>query len=233
MQNQSLFVKVTIWFMIFLMSAGFVALVIAPFAGSFSLFGDSSGRGATQELVDESRAEVRKDDCTDTKPAITGARLKRCKSSLRSLAAAYGTLSQPQEGDTEAPRNAKRNLERAGDAYRQLYELDPADDENAATYAAYLRDSGKAEQSLEIFTTLVKRNPQNEDYLLAQASAYQAANKLDEAIATLRAFLKKFPESGQVEAIKEQIKTLQEQKDQAAAGGGIGAGAGGAPLNIG
>jgi tetratricopeptide (TPR) repeat protein len=221
MNNQSTFVKIVIWFMVFLMSAGFAALVIAPFAQNLSVFGgDDGGRGATRELVDEARADIRKDNCADEKKKPTGKRLDRCKEAYQNLASSYTTLATPAEGDTAAPRDSKRNLERAHDAWKALYELDPADDESAVRYANSLRESGKTQQSLEIFQKLVKENPKNEDYLLAQAGSYEAIGNTDEAIATYRLFIKRFPESGQIEQIKEQIKNLQEQAKQQAAGGG-------------
>jgi tetratricopeptide (TPR) repeat protein len=221
MNNQSLFVKIVIWFMVFLMSAGFVALVIAPFATNLSIFGgNDGGRGATRELVDEARADIRKDDCTDTKDKPTGARLDRCKEAYQALASSYTTLATPEEGATEAPRDAKRNMDRAFDAWKALYELDPKDDESAVRYANSLRENGKTQQSLEIFQRLVKEHPQNEDYLLAQAGSYEALGDTTEAIRTYRLFIKRFPESGQIEQIEEQIKALQEQAKQQAAGGG-------------
>jgi len=219
--HQSLFVKIVIWFMVFLMSAGFVALVIAPFASNSSLFGgDGSGREATLELVDEARADIRKDDCADEKREPKGKRLERCKEAFRELASSYQTLATPAPDATEPPRDAKRNIERAGDAWRALYELDPKDEDSAQRYAGYLRDTGKTKQALDIFTALAKENPKNEDYLLQQAGAYTQLQQFDQAIATYRLFLKRFPESGQVDQIKEEIKNLEEQKAQQAAGGG-------------
>lgn len=221
MPNQSLFVKIVIWFMVFLMSVGFVGLVIAPFVSNTALFGgDPSGRSATQELVVEAREDVRRDDCTDTEDKPTGARLERCKDALERLASSYTTLATPGETDTEVPRDSRRNLERAGDAWRTLYELDPEDDESAARYAGFLRDSGKTQQSLDIWTRLAKENPENEDYLLQQAGAYTQLQQTDEAIATYRTFIRRFPESGQIEQIREEIENLREQQEQAAAGGG-------------
>lgn len=232
MSNQSMFVKIVIWFMVFLMSAGFIALVIAPFAGNTSLFGDSSGRSATEELVAEARADVKKDDCTDTKDAPTGKRLDRCKDALQRLASSYTTLATPDEvqaADGEVPRDSKRNSERAGAAWKALYELDIEDEDSAVRYGGYLRETGKGQQSLDIFTTLVKEHPGNEDYLLQQAGGYQQLGNIPQTIATYRLFLKRFPDSGQVEQITEEIKNLeQQQKDQAAGGG-----AGGQPITVG
>ena len=236
MHNQSPFVKVVIWLMIFLMSIGFVALVITPFLGGGSFFGDDSGRGATEELVQEARADIEKDDCTDTKDRPTGKRLDRCKEALTQLASSYTTLASPDETTGESPRDAQRNIDRSLDAKKALYELDEADDDSAELYASGLREAGKAKQSLEIWTRLVKENPDEEDYLLQQAVAYQGTQETDKAIATFKAFVKKFPESGQVEAINEQIKTLQEQAKQEAAnkvGTPGAAGAGNLPITVG
>lgn len=231
MQNQSLFVKIVIWSMIFLMSIGFVGLVIAPFVGSGTFFG-GDGSSATQDQLDEAQADVKKDDCADEDAKPTGAKLERCKEALQTVASAYMTLAQPEEGATEMPRDSQRNVKRAGAAFKRLYEIDTKDDDNAALYAGYLRDTGKSEQALDIWTKLVKENPDDEDYLLQQAGAYSQTQQLDKAIATLRAFIRKFPDSGQIEGIKEEIKNLQEQQKQQAAGGGA-PGAGGAPISIG
>jgi tetratricopeptide (TPR) repeat protein len=221
MQNQSLFVKIVIWLMIFLMSVGFAALVIAPFVQTSSLFGGSgSGHDATKELVKEARADIKKDDCTDTKPPIEGKRLDRCKAAFQSLASSYTTLTRPEEDGGEVPRDAKRNFDRAGDAWRSLYELDKDDEDSAVRYADYLSQAGKSQQSLDLWTKLVNEHPKNEDYLLRQAGVYTQLQQLDKAIATYQLFKKQFPESGQIEQIDEEIKNLQEQKKQQAAGGG-------------
>ena len=231
MQQNSLFVKIVIWSMVFLMSIGFIGLVIAPFVGQTNLFGGDA-RSATEEQLDEAQADIKRDDCADEKAKYSDAQLKRCKEALQTVASAYTTLAQPEEGATELRRDAQRNIDRAGDAFRRLYEIDTADDENAALYAGFLRDSGKSEQALELWTRLVKENPADEDYLLQQAGAYTQTQELDKAIATLRLYVKKFPDSGQIESIKEQIKSLQDQQEQQAAGGGAGA-AGGAPITVG
>ncbi|MCW2920842.1 MAG: hypothetical protein JWL76_716 [Thermoleophilia bacterium] len=231
MQQNSLFVKIVIWSMVFLMSVGFIALVIAPFVGSTNLFGGDA-RSATEEQLDEAKADIKQDKCADEQAKYTDAALKRCKEALQTVASAYTTLAQPEEGATELPRDGQRNIDRAGDAFRRLYEIDKADDENAALYAGFLRDSGKSQQALDLWTQLVKEHPDDEDYLLQQAGAYTQTQQLDKAIATLRLYVKKFPDSGQIESIKEQIKSLQDQQEQQAAGAGAGA-AGGAPISIG
>lgn len=219
MSNQSWFVKVTIWFMVFLMSVGFVALVITPFLGGGTLFGDPSGRETTLEELEKAREKVRKNDCTD-KPAPTGERLETCRTALLELAGAHRALSNPEEGAEEPPKDFQRNVDRAGDAYRAAYELDPQHRETAEAYAAFLRDYGGAEQALPIWTSLVKQYPKEEDYLLQQAGAYEGLQRYDEAIATYRLFLRRFPDSGQADQVKEQIKAVQEQQKAEAAGGG-------------
>ena len=228
MQNNSLFVKIVIWSMVFLMSIGFIGLVIAPFVGNTNLFGGDP-RSATQEQLEEAQADVKRDDCGDEDATPSGAKLRRCKEALQTVASAYMALAQPEEGATELPRDSQRNVDRAGAAFKRLYEIDTTDEDNAALYAGYLRDTGKSQQALDLWTKLVKENPNDEDYLLQQAGAYSQTQQLDKAIATLRAYLKKFPDSGQAESIKEEIKTLQEQQEEQAAGGG----AAGAPISLG
>lgn len=234
MSNQSVFVKIVIWFMIFLMSVGFAALIVAPFMSGTDLFGDGSGRGATQKLVDEARADIERDSCLETDPAPTGARLERCKEAMLQLASSYTTLAAPDEVSGESPRDARRNQERAWDTYRALYELDPKDDESAELHASALRDAGKSAQALVIWKRLIKEQPGNEDYLLQQGVAHEGAQEIDEAIASYRLFIRRFPDSGQVEAVREQIETLQEQQKAAAEGGAGGlTGPNGAPITIG
>lgn len=232
MNNQSLFVKVVVWFMVFLMSVGFAALVVAPFAGS-SLFGGGGGRKATEKLVAEAREDVARDDCADEDAKPTGARLERCKEALAQLASAYTTLAQPDEvtspdQEPELPRDYQRNIDRAGDAFKRLYEIDTTDEDNAALYAGYLRDTGKPDRALEIWTKLAKENPKNEDYLLQKAGAHQQLGDVDEAIATLRQYVRRFPDSGQVDNIREEIRNLEKQQEEQAAGGPAGA----APITI-
>jgi len=70
-------------------------------------------------------------------------------------------------------------------------------------------------------------------FLLQQAGAYNQTQKTDEAIATLRLYIKRFPDSGQLDSIKQEIKSLQEQQKEAAAGGAGAGAAGGAPITIG
>jgi tetratricopeptide (TPR) repeat protein len=212
MHNQSTFVKIVIWFMVFLMSAGFAALVISPFAQNLSLFGGNSGRGATKDLVDEARGDLKKDHCDSTKDKPTGKRLARCQEAYKQLGSSYITLSQPAPDETTPPRDSKRNMTRAGEAYRALYELDKTNAENAAIYAGYLRDAGKSALSLEIFTALVKAHPNNQDYLLQQAGAYESANQLDKAIEAFQLFIKKFPDDGQVDSVKDEISSLRQQQ---------------------
>ncbi len=231
MQNNSIFVKIVIWSMVFLMSIGFIGLVIAPFVGQTNLFGGDA-RSATQQQLEEAQADVKKDDCANEEKEFSGAKLERCKEALQTVASAYTTLAQPEEGATEAPRDSQRNIDRAGDAFKRLYEIDTTDDENAALYAGFLRDTGKAEQALKIWTSLVKKNPNDEDYLLQQAGGFAQTQELDKAIAALRLYIRKFPDSGQIESIREQIESLQDQKEQAAAGGGGGA-PGGVPITAG
>ena len=218
MNNQSTFVKFVIWFMVFLMSVGFAALVIAPFAGT-SFIGGNSGRKATEKLVTEARADVKKYDCANEDAKLTKAQVKGCKEALSQLASAYTTLASPEDGAQELPRDGQRNIERAGDAFKRLYEIDSADSQNAALYAGYLRDTGKPDQALKIWTLLVKDNPRNEDYLLQQAGAYQQMQDTDEAIKTLQLYIKRFPDSGQLKTIKDEIKNLRTQADEAANGG--------------
>lgn len=227
MHNQSPFVKLVIWFMIFLMSVGFAALVVTPFIGGGSFFSGDGGRGATEDLVDEARADVRQNNCADPQGAVEGDRLERCKEALIQLASSYRTLASGNE-DGSVPRDARRNVERSNDAYQALYELDPTDDDSAELYASSLRDNGKAQASLNIWTQLVKRNPEEEDYLLQQAASYEGTQQVDQAIATYEVFLRRFPDSGQIDAIKDQITGLEELQAQAAAGGVGGPGAAGA-----
>lgn len=228
MNNQSTFVKATIWFMVFLMSVGFAALVIAPFAGT-SLIGGNSGRDATEKLVTSARADVERDNCADESAQLSKAQIERCKESLKQLASAYTTLASPEDGATEMPRDAQRNIERAGDAFQRLYELDKADTDNAALYAGYLRDAGKTDQALKIWTVLVRANPKNEDYLLQQAGAYQQKQDTEQTIKTLQLYVKRFPDSGQLQNIKDQIKTLRKQEQDAAAASSAG---GDVPINV-
>lgn len=224
MSNQSPFVKFVIWLMIFLMSVGFAALVITPFLSGSSLFGDGTGRSATEKLVEEAQVKVEKHDCS-TAPKkgekVAPAKMKACQDALEQLASAYTTLSQPDPDQTEPPRDSKRNIARAGEAWKALYLLDATNNENMARYAGHLRDAGDSQKSLDLWTVLVRRAPKNEDYLLQQAAAYNQLGKTDEAIATLRAYIKRFPDSGQVEQIKSDIKALQDYKKQQAAGGGV------------
>jgi len=223
MHNQSFFVKATIWFMVFLMSVGFIALVITPFLGSGSLFGDSSGRDATQELLDDARADVRRDKCTTNPAKIDGKREARCREALNELGSAYRSLAAPPSDATsedDIPKDSRRNLGRAEDAYQAAYELDPANEDSAKQYAAFLRDQGKSQQSLSIWTALVKAYPRNEDYLIQQAAAYSASSQVDKAITSFKLFVTRFPDSGQLTTVKEQIKQLEEQAKPGAAGAG-------------
>ncbi len=214
MNNQSLFVKIVIWFMVFLMSVGFAALVIAPFAGS-SFLGGGSGREATEELVTEARETIDANGCDEEGATLSGAKLDTCKEALKQLASA-----NPEEGAEELTRDYQRNIERAGEAFGRLYEIDKDDDDSAALYAGYLRDTGKSQESLDIWVALVKKNPKNEDYLLQQAGAQQQLGDTDAAIKSLNLYVKRFPDSGQVDNIKEEIKNLRDQQEQQAAGGG-------------
>lgn len=232
MSNQSLFVKIVIWFMVFLMSVGFAALVITPFMGN-GLFGGGDGRGATEELLEEARADVRENKCTAEK--VPAADQETCRDAFMQLGSAYQTLAYPSDDTaTELPKDSKRNLERAGDAYKAAYDLDPTNEDAAKQYGAYLRDQGKFDQSIKIWQALVKANPKSEDYLLQLAAAQSQGNQLDPAIATYTSFVKKFPESGQLESIREEITNLKQQKTdqaaQSAAGGALG---GGAPITVG
>ncbi len=221
MNNQSLFVKIVIWLMVFLMSVGFAALVISPFAGG-SLFGSSSGRDATEKLVEEARADVKANKCADEDAKLTDAQLAKCKDALKQLASAYTTLARPEdENATELPRGSQRNIDRAADAYERLYELDKSDEDSAKVWASFLSNyTDRSQEALDMWTLLVKQHPKNEDYLIRQAGSYQAMNNTAEAISTLQLFVKRFPDSGQVQTIKDQIKQLQDQQKQQAAGGG-------------
>lgn len=232
MSNQSMFVKIVIWFMVFLMSVGFAALVITPFMGN-GLFGGGDGRGATEELLDEARADVRSGKCTADK--VPAAKQEACRDALMQLGSAYQTLAYPSDDTaTELPKDSKRNLERAGDAYRAAYELDKTNEDAAKQYGAFLRDQGKYDQSITIWQALVKANPGTEDFLLQLAAAQSQGGKLDPAIDTYTSFIKKFPESGQLDSIREEIANLKQQKKdqaaQAAAGGGLG---GNTPITVG
>lgn len=237
MSNQSLFVKIVIWFMVFLMSVGFAALVVTPFM-SGSLFGGDNGRSATEELRDDARADIRDLNCGAEKVAAKN--VDDCREAYSSLGSAYTTLAYPaDETATELPKDSKRNLDRAQDAYKLAYELDTKNNDAAERYASFLRDQGESEKAVTLWAELVKREPKNEGYLLQLAEGQAQTNKLDLAIETYTGFLKKFPDSGQLTSIEERIAELKTQKadqaKQAAAGaaGGLPGGAGGdLPISV-
>lgn len=236
MQSNSPFVKIVIWIMIFLMSVGFAALVIVPFAGNSSLFGGGGDdRSATQELLQEARSDVKKDDCANPKKYPAGKRLKRCKVAIGDLAAAYRTLATPPDpqgpdDEVEVPKDAKDNTRKATEMYKLLYDLDPKDRDSIQDLAGWYRDQGKAEESIPLWETLVKRYPDQPDYVLSLAGAQQGAGKTDEAKATFRSFLTKFPDrESDVEGVKAAIQSIEEQEAAQAAGGG----AGGQPITVG
>ncbi|MEO6866972.1 MAG: tetratricopeptide repeat protein [Gaiellales bacterium] len=229
MNNQSTLVKVIIWLMVFLMSVGFVGLVIAPFMGNTNLFGDGTGRGATEKLVAEARADIAKDNCDATgKDKPTGKRLERCEDALSRLASSYMTLATPPDGTEEYPRDAQRNFDRSGEAWKALYTLNPSNDDNAARYAGWMRDAGDSEGALNLWDKLVKKNPEDEDFILQKAGAQVQAQDIDAAVATYRLYIKRFPDSGQIDSIKDEIKNLIAQQKEQAAGGG----AGDAPITV-
>ena len=227
MNSQSWFVKFVIWFMIFLMSVGFAALVITPFLGGSSLFGNDNGKSATQTQLDEARGDVRKHHCSETGRTFTAKEKSTCREALITVAQSYRTLATPEQDATDYPKGYKQNLARAQEAFRDAYELDTTDTETAQDYAAFLVQQNSAASAVPVLQPLVKADPKNEDLLLALAAAQAAANKTDDAIASYTKFTKLFPTSGQVESIKEQINQLKDQKKQAATAGAAGGGLGG------
>ena len=96
MHNQSFFVKVTIWFMVFLMSVGFVALVITPFMGSAASSAATTAARRPQELLDEARADVEQGRVhVDRSPRRRGKRATAAARSLSELGSAYRSLAAP------------------------------------------------------------------------------------------------------------------------------------------
>lgn len=231
--NQSWFVKAMIWVMVVLMSLGFVLLIVAPFVQGGSIFG-GSGRDATRDRLEESRTVLREERCTDDDEP-KGERLDRCKRALAEVGSAYVVLSRPDDSQAtattvpEPPADAERNLDRAEDAFLRLYELDRTDQDSAQRLATFYRDRGTpadAAAALPIWASLVKRYPDNPDYLYFQAIAAASAGKNDEAIATLKTFRKRFPNDGKADDAQDAITQLQQQAAGAGAAGGA---AGGAP----
>ncbi|MCW2949881.1 MAG: hypothetical protein JWN41_894 [Thermoleophilia bacterium] len=223
MQSNSWFVKFVIWFMVFLMSVGFAALVVTPFLSGSSLFGGGSGTSATQKQLDDARADVRKHKCGDSEHVTTAKQKATCRDALVTVAQAYRTLATPDETATDYPKGYKQNLRRGLDAYRQAYLLDPTEPETAQDYAVYLQqlqsaqiEPTGAQDAVKVLQPLVKSDPKNEDYLTALAQAQSSASDYDAAIATYTLFIKRFPNSGQITSIKEQIASLKEAKAQAA-----------------
>jgi tetratricopeptide (TPR) repeat protein len=227
MNSQSWFVKFVIWFMIFLMSVGFAALVITPFLGGSSLFGGDNGRSATQTQLEDARKDVRKHNCSEEGRKFTAALVTTCRVALFTVSQSYRTLATPDETATDFPKGYKQNLARAQEAVREAYELDKTDADTAQDYAAFLQSQNLAGEAIPVLLPLVAKAPKDEDLLLSLASAQTNANKLDDAIATYTTFIKRFPTSGQVDSIKEQITQLKDQQKQAAAQGAAGGGLGG------
>jgi tetratricopeptide (TPR) repeat protein len=224
MQSNSWFVKFVIWFMIFLMSVGFAALVVTPFLGGTTLFGGGSGDSATQKQLDEARSDVRKHKCADAKQTVTTKQKDTCRDALITVAQAYRTLATPDADATDYPKGYKQNLSRAEDAYRDAYELDTTDADTAQDFAALLQelqgvgvDTDGTAQAVKILQPLVKGDPKNEDLLTSLAQAQSSASDYDGAIASYTSFLKLFPNSGQVDTIKTTITQLKDAKKQAAA----------------
>ena len=222
MQNNSPFVKFVIWFMIFLMSIGFAALVIAPFLGGTSLFG-GGGTGATEQQLEDARKEVRDNKCAEDGRKFTDKQADTCRDALVSVAQAYRTLATPDADDTDYPKGYKQNLRRGLDAYRDAYLIDPTNAETAQDYAGYLQDlaglgietTGTAD-AIKVLEPLVKANPKDEDLLKNLANAQANSSAYDEAIASYTLFIKRFPNSGQVQTIKDTITQLKDaQKQQA------------------
>lgn len=223
MQSNSWFVKFVIWFMIFLMSVGFAALVISPFLGGTSLFGGNNGKSGIEDQLDEARADVRTNHCDDAKHTLTAKQTKACRDAFTSVGDLYNTLATPDQGATDYPKGYKENLKRGLEAYRAAYALDPKNSDAAQTYAANLQllaqlqiESTGTADAIKVLEPLVKANPKDEDLLKNLASAQAANSSYDAAILSYATFIKRFPNSGQVATIKDTIVQLRDAKKQAA-----------------
>lgn len=217
MQNNSWFVKFVIWFMIFLMSVGFAALVITPFLGGTSLFGGSDGTSAVEKQLEDARRDVRKNKCTEKGRTFTDKQADSCRNALTEVAQSYRSLATPQADATDYPKGYKQNLSRAQEAFRAAYMIDTKDADTAQDYAQFLIEQGNAAEAVTVLTPLEKADPKSEDLLKALAGAQANAQQYDPAIASYTAFIKRFPTSGQIDTIKETITQLKDAKEQAAA----------------
>ncbi|MBC7461489.1 MAG: tetratricopeptide repeat protein [Thermoleophilia bacterium] len=217
MQNNSWFVKFVIWFMIFLMSVGFAALVITPFLGGTSLFGGGGGNNATEQQLKDARSNVRTHKCSTEGRTFTDKQATTCRNALTEVAQAYRSLATPQADATDYPKGYKQNLARAQEAFRAAYMIDTSDSGMAQDYAQFLLQQGDAAEAVTVLTPLEKADPKNEDVLKSLANAQASANSYDAAITSYTAFIKRFPASGQISTIKDTITQLKDAKQQAAA----------------
>lgn len=241
----SLFTKVIIWLMVFLMSVGFAVLVIQPFLGGGG-GGGNDVRSTNKKLVDDARETMKEKHCLDTKTAPTGATLKACKKALSDMGAGYRNLATPDpnevgpDGVPVTPKDSEVNIDKAQEAFEKLYALDKHDVSSIQTLGSFYRDIGKYDKALPMFALLVKDNPDDPDLLLEQASIAAAATKYDEAIKLYNTAIKRFKDDPDtIDSAKAGIKQVKDQQKQASSGASSGLPAGvtatsnGQPISLG
>jgi tetratricopeptide (TPR) repeat protein len=199
-------VKIVFAFMAFLMSVGYALLILSNVPSFRTAFGGGgSGRDSTKSAVSQAEDKVAKDHCA---PGVKGHIKSECVDNLQTIAAGYGTLSQPDQGSTQTVPDAQHDTDKMVEAYKLAVEIDPNNKDLSAAYGAALTQTGHSKDAEPVFEKLLKSASDQPDYYLGLAQAAQSAGDTATAKTTLQTFLKKFPDDANASTAQDQLDQL-------------------------
>jgi len=215
-------VKAVFIFMVFLMSVGFLALILSSFPAFTNLIsGSGGGTGSTQRIVDGAQKVIDQQHCKAGMPA--GPARNKCKTALEDMGAGYQTLSQPTDPTaTSLPVDAERNITKEVEAFQLLVAIVPKDKDSQQRLANAYMQVGKYAQAMPLYQSLTQQDPSNDLYLYAYARAAEGAGKKPEALKAYQQYVKLFPDESNAAAASAAIKSIQNPQSAAGAVGAPG-----------
>jgi tetratricopeptide (TPR) repeat protein len=197
-RRQQRFFKIVLAIMAVILGGG---IVIMPFVG-LPAFSSLLGGGETRP--DEAISTARK----HLKAAKPGT--QKYKDALQELATGYMTLASPNPETGELPKNSKKDLQRAAEAFQKLTVLEPDNTDYLEGLASAYGRSNDYAKAAKVYQKLVKIEPEKQDYWYAWAQSADASGDKTTAILAYSKFIKLVPDDPSAEVAADRIKELKK-----------------------